>query len=136
MPFSPPPTTPRVSTSTTPFFSFKFKPAKQVPTGLGKFPVLVRRFGQFKTVGYGRTPGEAVAIGKSITGSTLGATFKVPGLKPSKIKGYKTKVSKKEGQVFIELPKYRLSTGTEKQEIQMFKEKKKRSVKGGRKKKK
>jgi len=71
-----------------------------------------------------------VGIGRSAASKTLGATFKVPTYKGKKIKGFRTKKTK-EGVEFIELPKFRLSTGTEKKEIKYFKQ-----LKGGKKKKK
>lgn len=113
-----------------PLFSFKIKKEKSSSLSFGKFPAYLRRFGEFKLVGYGRTPEEAFLIGKQAASKTLGATFKVPSYKGTKTKGFRTKKTK-EGIEFIELPKYRLSTGTEKKEIQMFKK-----LKGGRKKKK
>ena len=134
LPISPiisPRISPRVSPPVSPPLVFKVSPptgrksildlgAKQ-PKRFGKFPVLLRRFGQFKIIGFGRTPKEALSIGRESAARTLGATFKVPGIKPQKIFGFKTKKSKKEGLVFIELPKYRLSKPTERKEIQYFK---------------
>lgn len=87
----------------------------------GLFSVFGRRFGKFKLIGYGKTEGQAIGIGKEFASKTLGATFKIPGAKTELLPGYKTKFSKKEGKVFIQLPKYRLSTGSEKKEIKMFK---------------
>lgn len=92
---------------------------------MGNFPVYVRRFGKFKIAGFGRTKGEALSIGKYIAGGTLAATFKVPGIKPKKIKGFKTKKTKR-GFEFIEFPKFRLNKKTEVKEIQGFKKKKKK----------
>ena len=104
--------------------------AMAVPTAPAKYPVLVRRFGKFKIVGYGRTPGEALQIGRERVSKTLARTFAIPGLKPTKIPGYKAKKEKKEGLVFIEPAKRALAAPTEIKEIQYFKR-----VKGGRKKK-
>lgn len=83
-----------------------------------KYPVLVRRKGKFKIVGFGRTPQEAFNIGREITSKTLAVTFKVPGVTIGKIKGYKKKKNIKEGVLFLELPKYRLSKMSEITEIQ------------------
>ena len=125
-----PRTTPRFNLKTKFEFQFEIpklipsipiKKATQVSLPSERFPVLLRRFGKFKIIGYGRTPKEAVEIGRISAARTLGATFKVPGVKPQKIFGFKTKKSKKEGLIFIELPKYRLSKPTERMEIQLYK---------------
>jgi hypothetical protein len=92
----------------------------------GLFPVSVRRKGQFRIVGYGKSPMEAIGIGNKVVRNTLARTFKVGGFKGSKVKGYRTKMSKKEGQVFIQPAKSSLSALGEKQEIKMFKQ-----MKGG-----
>jgi len=100
---------------------------KQPKSFGGSFTVLMRRFGLFKPVGKTSTLKEAFNLGKFKTRTSLGATFKIEGLKqPKNIFGYKTKKTKK-GIYFIELPKYRLSTSTEKAEIQYY-----RRQKGGR----
>jgi len=103
-------------------FGFGSKKKSKVRIKRGRFGVSVKRFGKFKNVGFGSTKAEAINIGKSVVGKTLGATFRVEGLtkSPSKIKGFKKKKTKK-GVVFIEQPKFRLSTGTELKEIQSFK---------------
>jgi len=120
---------PKIPKEPVPLFAPPRK-AKAMPTGPSKYPVLMRRFGKFRIVGYGRTPMEAVQIGKKATRTTLGATFKVPGAKLTEIPGYRTKKTKKEGLVFIQKRKYRLAAPTEIKEIQFFKR-----VKGDRKKK-
>ncbi|MEX2017258.1 MAG: hypothetical protein WD876_02195 [Candidatus Pacearchaeota archaeon] len=107
----------------------KFYPLTKQTIQSNLLPVFLRRFKKFRFVGYGKTEFEALEIGKKAAGTTLGATFKIPGIKTQKVAGFKTKFSKKEGKVFIELPKYRLSTATEKKEIKMFKQ-----LKGGKKK--
>jgi len=89
------------------------------------YPVLIRRFGKFRVAGYGRTPMEAITIGKSIVGRTLARTFTIKGTKPSKVKGFRTKKEKK-GLVFIEPSKRALSTKSELAEIFHF-----RKLKGG-----
>ncbi len=112
----------------------------QTPTGkllLGKLPkwkfkqkkssnlfaVSLRRFGKFKVVGYGKTPEQAFDIGKKQATNTLGATFKLEGYqgKPFKTFGFKTKQSK-QGLLYIEEPKFRLSKPTEKKEINYWKQ--------------
>lgn len=94
----------------------------------GRFPVYVRRFGQYKIRGYGKTPEEAVGIGKEIVSKTLGATFKVPSFKGIKVSGYRTK-KEKGGYVFIEPSKRRLSTSSELREIFSYKRAKSRGKK-------
>lgn len=103
-----------------PFIISPFKKQKILPERQARFPVLLRRFGQFKIIGYGRTPQQALSIGREAASKTLGATFKIPGLKSQKIFGFKTKKSKKEGLLFIEEPRFRLSTPTEKREIKLY----------------
>ena len=98
----------------------KYKPYKQPTRIFGKFPAYGRRFGTFKLIGYGKTPQQAVGIGRGWAGKTLGATFKVPSFKGSKIGGFRTKKTK-EGFVFIEPRRRRLSTKTEVGEIFSFK---------------
>ena len=119
----------RVKPRIKPVFLFKLPKGKGVTPKRSRIPVFLRRFGKFKIIGYGRTQKEAVGIGRSAASKTLGATFKVPTYKGKKIKGFRTKKTK-EGVEFIELPKFRLSTGTEKKEIKYFKQ-----LKGGKKKK-
>jgi len=113
----------------TGLFPFKTK-LKQASSPFGKFAVSLRRFGKFKVIGYGKTEMEAFGIGKKAASTTLGATFRVEGLTkvPKSVPGFKTKKTK-EGQLFIELPKFRLSTRGEKKEIQLYK-----GLKGGKKK--
>jgi len=91
--------------------------------GRQSYTVSVRRFGKFKPIGVVKSQRAAFNLGKFKTRTTLGATFKVEGANtkyPDLISGYKTKKTKK-GLFYIELPKYRLSTPTEKGEIQYFK---------------
>jgi len=120
------PKIPKTPISLIPFF---IKKKKETISPFGKFPVQLRRFGKFKTIGFGRTPEEAFTIGKEKASKTLGVTFKVLGItkQPKYIPGFKTK-STKEGTLFMELPKYRLSKRTEVKEIQFFK-----GMKGGKK---
>jgi hypothetical protein len=88
----------------------------------GSFRVLQRRFGKFKVIGTTRTQESAFNLGMFKTRTTLSATFKVEGYgvkQPKNIFGYKTKYTK-QGTLFIEQPKWRLSTPTEKQEIYSY----------------
>lgn len=110
-----------------PFAPFKFKTAKPTKQEKELFPVLVRRRGEFKIVGYGKTPMEAMDIGKEIVSKTLARTFKVPGTSAKQLPGYKTKVTPR-GVKFIEPSKRALGTPTELKEIQMYK-----GLKGGKK---
>ena len=101
-------------------------------TGWKKYNVFTRRFGLWKPIATGVTYKQAFNIGKFKTRTTLGASFKVTGKgvkQPKSIFGYRKKLSKKEGIVFIEEPKFRLSTPTEKSEIFSFR--KLRTMKGG-----
>lgn len=125
-----PPTSPPIYPQSPPQskrFDFKFPSLK---SSFGNFAVFGRRFGQFKLVGIGKTEGQAFNIGKNFAKNTLGATFKVPTAKnqPRSIFGFKTKQTK-QGTLFIQKPKYRLSTRSEVKEINMF-----RRMKGGSKK--
>jgi len=92
-----------------------------------KFPVFVRRSGRFRLAGFGRTPRQAVSLGRQVTGRTLAATFKVPSFKGINVPGFRTK-KEKGGVVFIEPRRRRLSTGSELKEIQAFQ---RRALKGG-----
>ena len=108
-------------------FRLKFKLKKpKVSRKVGKYPVQVRRFGKWRTVGFGKSPLEALGIGKRVTSQTLAASFKVPKFKGTKVPGYKTKKTK-EGTIFIEPEKKRLKRGTKEiPEIQFY-----RGLKGG-----
>lgn len=120
-PITPPPTPPpRTPTISKPFRFPKIETFKVMKTPQAKIPVLMRRFGKFRVIGYGRTPSQAFKIGQEATRRTLGATFKVPSVpQPEKILGYRRKITKK-GVLFIELPKFRLSTPSEVKEIQYY----------------
>lgn len=109
-----PPTTPKL----VPFGFLRGRAPS--PQRAGGISVFLRRFGKFRPIATGVTREQAFAIGRRAVGTTLGATFKVPGVRqPSKIPGFRTKKTK-EGTLFIELPKFRLSTPTELKEIQAF----------------
>ena len=89
------------------------------------FTVSVRRKGKFKPIGVFGSASQAFRVGKSRVGGTLAATFKVSG--PATLRtpsGFYTKKTR-EGTLFIEQRKYRLSTGTEKREIKLYGRKKK-----------
>jgi hypothetical protein len=108
------------------YVPLKVKPSKE--TGFGFFGVSIRRFGKFKPIGSNLSLAQAVNIGTHATGTTLGATFKISGKGNKRIRipfGYYSKENKGE-TLFIEKPKFRLSTPTEIGEIQMFK-----TMKGG-----
>jgi len=96
----------------------------------GSLTVFLRRFGKFRPIAIAKTPKEAFNIGRSATSKTLGATFKVEGTtkQPAKIFGFRTKKTK-QGTLYIEMPKYRLSKRSETKEINLYK-----NLKGGNKK--
>jgi hypothetical protein len=107
-------------------FTFGFKGLKLPKQTFGRFPVMVRRFGRWKTIGFGSTPKQALLIGKGYSQKTLGRSFYVPGIKqPKKIIGFRTKKEKGK-QIFIEKTgKGLISTlGSqgEKQEIKRFRQ--------------
>ena len=104
-----PPTTPTVPK--IPLFAFKLPKILQPKQQTGKFPVYLRRFNSWKIIGYGTSPLKAVGIGKRAAQYTLAASFKVPGIKPTKIPGFYTKKEKGE-LIFIEPKKRRIKKGT------------------------
>lgn len=115
-----PPKTPR----TPPIPPFK-NDLFQTKRNNNGFLVSVRRFGKFRTVGRARTVKEAVSIGRGITSSTLAASFKITPVgkgrtQPFKIPGFTRSKRKREDNVFVELPKFRLSSKSEKNEIRRF----------------
>lgn len=116
---------PPIFSSVTPapfLFPFNIKPSKESSSGL--FGVSIRRFGKFKSIGSNLSLQQAVNLGVTKTTTTLGATFKITGRGKKRLRtpfGYYQK-----GELFIEKPKYRLSTTGEIGEIQMFKK-----LKGG-----
>lgn len=92
--------------------------------GLGSFGVSLRRYGKFKPVGQATTLQGALSLGTYKARNTLGATFKVTGGAVSKFNtptGFYPKFSKKEGLVFIQKRKSRLSSRGEKLEIKSAK---------------
>jgi len=105
-------------------FRLKFKPTKRTISSPGNFGVSIRRYGKFRTIGSGLSLRKAVSIGTGRVARTLGATFKItPQSKNQKIgaigtpKGFK----RKKGLIFIEQPKFRLSTLGETKSIQLSK---------------
>jgi len=113
---------------------YQGKGFKQPKKTSGTFKVFGRRFGKFRIVGISRTERGAFKLGKTFASKSLGATFKVPKSKVTKITGFRTKITKK-GTLFIEPRKRRLKKGgKEVQEIQIFKQAKKKKKKGGKKK--
>ena len=117
------------------------------PLGLGKkskiepktvtYTVSIRRFGKFKPIGRVRSQRKAFEIGRKRVSQSLGASFKIEGAgtKFKTPKGFYSK-TEKGGRLFIEKPKYRLSTKSELGEIQTFKRRspKKKARKRGKKK--
>jgi hypothetical protein len=118
------PRTPRVPYIKTPparMLLPRFNKVSYTPKSTGRYTVSVRRFGKFKPIGIFSSYKQAFNVGKGKVSRTLGATFKVSGggnySTPSGFYSRNTK----EGRLFIEQPKYRLSTGSEKLEIKSFK---------------
>jgi hypothetical protein len=121
---------PRYSPPKSPPQKFGLKlPGMKLPKMTGKFPVLGRRFGEFKPVGVGRTKKEAFSLGTEWASKTLGATFKIPGTKAKNITGFKTKKTKEGDILYIEEPKLRLRRKTEVKEIQLYRGLKRRKKK-------
>lgn len=103
---------------------FRFNQRIKFNNQKGLFSVSVRRFGKFKPIGIFSSYRQAFNIGKFKVGTTLGATFKVSGKGNAGIPlGFYTK-NTKQGKLFIEQPKFRLSTRTERLEIQSYKKRK------------
>jgi hypothetical protein len=97
----------------------------------GLFEVSVRRGGKFESKGLFTSSLKAVNVGKGLVSDSLAATYKVTGDKGLKLKtpgGFYSKQTK-EGRLFIEKRKYRLSKKGEVKEIQKAKKTKRRSKK-------
>jgi hypothetical protein len=93
---------------------------KRMPRG---YSVFGRRFGVFKPLGVARTEAEAFRIGKKFAGTTLGVTFKIPGISGRKLKGFTTKYTK-QGILYIEPRGRRLKRGSgEVPEINLYRSK-------------
>lgn len=124
-------TTPRIIVSRGITFFGGPTPKLRAPSSLriaprGYYSVSVRRFGKFRTIGTGLTLQRAYTLGRLRTSRTLGATFKIAGkgsLSVPTPSGYYIKYEKGQ-KLFIEKPKFRLSTTPEKQEIKIFRMKK------------
>ena len=118
------PTTTRIVPPKTPAIFTFFRTPKQSIKSVSGFTVSVRRYGKFKPVASNIGLSKAISIGKTITGRTLAASYKITpttkGVSTGSLRtprGYK----RKRGGIFIEEPKYRLSTRKETQEIQTAK---------------
>lgn len=121
------------------FFGYKTKKSILPRYSRGLYNVQVRRFGKFRSVGSTYDLNKAIGLGESKVRGGLGATFKITG--GGKIRtprGFYRKLSKKEGQLFIQKNKYRLSSSGEKGEIKFFQglKAKPKKMKGGKKKRK
>lgn len=126
-PYKEPPTPYKYKSPTTGIGSpfFRKRSTKSITSGM-KIPVYLRRFGKFRIVGFGRTTGQAIGIGRKFAMEGLGRTFKIGGVKvPKSLPGFRTKKTKK-GILFIEKTKTALSQAGEQAEIQMA-----RALKGG-----
>ena len=78
------------------------KPFKLPKQTFGKFPVMVRRFGKWKNIGFGTTKEQALFLGKRYSTSTLARSFYIPNIKqPSNVLGFRTK-KEKVGQIYIQ----------------------------------
>lgn len=113
-PTSPPPIVPKIIIPTSSYRKRK----KSSPS----YTVSVRRFGKWKPYATSSSVSKAFNIGKGYTSGSLGASFKISGIgkMPTSPLGYYRKQEKGES-IFIEKRKYRLSTPTEKKEINLFK---------------
>jgi len=119
------PYTPTFTSSGIPKVNFR---SKKIRTPK-RFTVSVRRFGKFRPIGTFGSLRRAFSRGKSKVSETLGATFKIKGAKKLKTpKGFRKKISK-EGTLFIEKRRFRLSKRGEKVEIVKAKRTKSRGKK-------
>lgn len=96
----------------------------------GRYSVEIRRFGKFKNIGVYSSLQEAFKRGKRKVSTTLAATFRIRNGNVGTPSGFYSK-NTRGGRLYIEQPKFRLSTGTEKMEIKGYKNLRKRQ-KGGR----
>lgn len=115
-------TLPKTTTS-----GFRDLKPRQAPKRQARtFTTFVRRGGVFRPVATSKDLQRAISIGRDVVGRTLGATFRVSGVGALRTpKGFRAK-QEREGIVFIEKPRYRLSTGGEIREIQRARKKKKK----------
>ncbi|RPJ30270.1 MAG: hypothetical protein EHM25_06865 [Nitrosopumilales archaeon] len=105
--------------TTRSFIPFNFKPYKQPTQRGGVFSVSVRRKGKFLPIGSGLSWKQAQSLGIKTTQYGLGQSFKVRNMfgvtpKQATPQGYYPKYSKKEGMIFIEMPKTKINTRQEK----------------------
>lgn len=117
----PPPKTPP-----TPF-GFNLKGITLPKPRPGRVQIFGRRFGKWKSIGFGRTAKLAVFKGQRWASRTLGVSFKVSAkVKPQKLYGFRTKKEKGE-LIYVEKRGRRLKRrGSEVKEIQLYK-----GLKGG-----
>lgn len=115
-------------TETIPF-TFKLPKAQPFKLPKGSYGVEVRRGGKFYNIGTTKTLSAAIGLGKTRVSKTLAATYRIKGAKGLPLptqKGFYSKTSKKNGLVFVEKRKFRLSKLGEKLEIQSAKRRKKK----------
>lgn len=117
-PFSPPRSPPRQPPKNPPSRKFTTGITK-TPSLFGGFNVFVRRQGRFRQVGGNLSLGGAFNLGERVTQKGLSQTFKVRGTRgqgtPFRVpKGFYAKQSAKEGIVFIEQPRTKINTRSEK----------------------
>lgn len=126
---------PRTPPKTPPFRPI-LKGLKLPKQTFGKFPVFARRFGKWKSIGFGSTKEQALLLGKRYSQKTLGRSFYVPGMKPQQLlPGFRTKIEKGKGLIYIQKTgKGLLSTlgsAGEKAEIKFYRGLKMKNLKGG-----
>ncbi|RPJ79782.1 MAG: hypothetical protein EHM20_00320 [Alphaproteobacteria bacterium] len=105
-------------------FKFNFGTIKS-SSSTKSYGVQVRRRGKFQTIGKGLSLQGAMNLGRLSTSQSLSATYKLFGGDTSRARtpyGYRKKATKT-GIEFIELPKFRISTGGEKRQIQFARRK-------------
>lgn len=113
-----------------PIFSFTTrKPSTRRQTG--SYSVSVRRQGAFRQVGTGLSLGRAYRLGETLTQKGLAQSFKVRGARGQQVgltapRGFYGKRSKKEGLVFIERPRSKINTPSEKSLLNLYRTKSRR----------
>jgi len=134
-----PPYTPSLLPQQKPF-GFYLKGTKLKLPKQKRIQIFGRRFGKWKSIGFARTPRQAIFRGREWAERTLGVSFKIGGkLKSQKLYGFRTKKTPK-GLIYIEKRRRRLKKrGVSKEvpEIQFYKglktSTKKKKKKGGKK---
>jgi len=119
------PIIPIIPTKTITPFIPKLTRGLTPPRQKGLFNVQVKRRGTFRTIGTGLSLTKALGVGQQKVGRTLSATFKLVPQQRGGLQSIKTPFGfkkKKKGLIFIEQPKFRLSTGSEVKSIQIAKE--------------